>query len=219
MKLQAKSGKLIHSGRSNSCLYIVTIVVLLLLAAGAVIYFVLSHDRSNWDTTDHDDHHPNRTTRGVAVDVKSCHENSTTVLSQLRLSPYPLQMPSNVSASFSLLVGRTIKRKTIMKYKLMKKVFFWWITIDPPTPAPSDICDVWPLPGPDCPPAYMDAGIPCSCPIPVGLFELDILSRVGFLGDFGLPKVVASGRYWAQIDVDDEDGNKLLCHEVEIDIN
>lgn len=217
MRLQPKTAKLIHSKKSSNFLYICTGAGLFLLAAGTFIYFLLVNDWKHSDHHDPDIHHPNRSRSGVAIDVRSCSENGTTVLSLLRLDPYPVHMPGNVSASFNLHVGRTIRRPTTMKYKLMKKFLFWWITID--APAASDFCDVWPLPGPHCPAAYSEAGIPCSCPISPGDYELASLSQVGILQDFGLPMVVQSGRYWAQIDVDHENGEKLLCHEMELNIN
>lgn len=218
MKLQAKAGKLIRSGhgKCNKCLYIGTAVILSVAAAAAVTYFFLVNGNRGKDVHDRHPHH-NTTTEGVAIDVKSCSDESTTILSNLRLHPYPLIMPGNVSASFDFLVNRTIQRPTVMKYNLMKKVLFWWVTVS--EPAAGDLCDVWPLPGPSCPPVYVEEGIPCSCPIHAGSYKIASLSPIGFLYDLGYPKLVERGRFWAQIDVKDKEGNKIVCHEVEIDIN
>jgi hypothetical protein len=199
----------------------VIITIVTAIACGYLVHKIQLNNLGN--DSDHDNLSPrdsSNKTIGKLVSIKSCSKKSTTKLSSLRINPYPIRMPGNVSASFTLQVNKTIARPTIMRYKLMKRLFgLLWVTVDAPA-VPSDLCDTWPIPDPaHCPESFTNAGIPCSCPIAAGEYMVKKLSHMRYLYDFGLPTIVESGRYWIRVDVDNGHGGKILCHELELDIN
>ena len=101
--------------------------------------------------------------------------------------------------------------------RIQKKVSFFWIDIPCENGQGScdypDFCDHWPLPSP-CPPAYPQYGIPCTCPILQGDYNLPP-SIVGHITSIG-PTWLDQGDFRLKAWITDNSGRQLVCVQLNL---
>ena len=101
-----------------------------------------------------------------------------------------------------------------MSIRLQKQVGPFWITVPCEGGFGScdyrDFCSHWPLPGPDCPNAFVQNKIPCSCPIPAGSYNLPY-SDLGRFTTSSIPSWLENGMYYVKSWIRDTSGNTYIC--------
>lgn len=78
-----------------------------------------------------------------------------------------------------------------------------------------DFCKKWPLPGPDCPEAYQNNGIPCECPFSPGKYNLPE-SIIAFVKGTKLPKWLEKGDYKLKAWLSEPNNEFALCFELKL---
>lgn len=150
-------------------------------------------------------------------------------LSRIEVSD-PVILPGNLSIGFEGVTSKVLDRGSPFKVRMQKKVGFLWVDVpcqNSNGPGSNrigscdykDFCNHWPLPGPDCPQAYKDNGIPCTCPFPIGKYSMP-LSFVGAITQVKIPQWLAKGDFkiTAWITPKDSD-DKLICLDLNLKLD
>ena len=106
--------------------------------------------------------------------------------------------------------------------RIKKKVAWVWIEIPCDSSGMGscdydDFCQQWPIPGPECPTAYQENGIPCNCPFAIGKYNLPS-SVVGYIGASSMPKWLEKGQYHIKAWLSEPDNEFALCLQFNMNI-
>merc|ERR1712055_40268 len=112
------------------------------------------------------------------------------------LMPDPIRLPGNLTVAVSGGSGTELMSPLKLELEIKKKVVFVWIAVpcvdDLGSCTYDDICKLDPFDPDNCPPPFSTYGLPCTCPIDPGYFDIDATT---FYVSQSLPGGLASGDY------------------------
>jgi len=137
-------------------------------------------------------------------------------LKNLTLSPDPVKLPGNITASAGAEVGINMMSPLAVSLKLKKKIFGVMVEIPCIDNVGScDYSDVCPmLQNITCPPELQKYGIPCHCPISKGSYFLPTTS-IAVPVPASVPSWLESGDYEVEAHIS-EGGKPVACIHVTV---
>ncbi|XP_064607889.1 ganglioside GM2 activator-like [Liolophura sinensis] len=142
---------------------------------------------------------------------KNCGKASDPIkLMNFSVSPDPVVLPGTLSIGFAVVSNKTVVSPLSADVVIQKKVGSSYITVPCVGTFGSchyqDFCQLL-APIPQCPPEFMQKGIPCKCPFKQGNYTLPNIT-------FDLDAVpLPSGEYHGKIDLS-YDGTHMGCFEI-----
>ncbi|XP_047441199.1 ganglioside GM2 activator [Mugil cephalus] len=159
----------------------------------------------------------------LGFDWENCGQSDDpAVLKSLSLSPDPINIPGDLTASASGSTSVELESPLAVSLTVKKEVAGFWVKVpcveDFGSCNYKDICDILSQlipPGQDCPEPLHTYGLPCHCPFKAGSYSLP-------QSDFSLPRVdlpywLTNGKYQVQ-GVLGGGGKELACLKVELAI-
>ncbi|CAL8262545.1 unnamed protein product [Lota lota] len=160
----------------------------------------------------------------VGFDWKNCGQpDAPAVLKQLELSPDPIAVPGDLTASASGSTSVQLASPLSVNLTLEREVAGFWVKIpcldelgSCHYPDACSILDQLIPPGQDCPEPLHTYGLPCQCPFKAGTYSLP--ESVFYLPNTDLPYWLTNGNYRAQ-GVLGAQGKELGCLQVALSLH
>ncbi|CAL8307312.1 unnamed protein product [Arctogadus glacialis] len=160
----------------------------------------------------------------VAFDWKNCGQpDAPAVLKQLELSPDPIAVPGDLTASASGSTSVPLASPLSVNMTLEREVAGFWVKIpcldelgSCHYPDACSILDQLIPPGQDCPEPLHTYGLPCHCPFKAGTYTLP--ESDFYLPHADLPSWLTNGNYRAQ-GVLGSKGKELGCLKVALSLH
>ncbi|XP_059919172.1 ganglioside GM2 activator-like isoform X2 [Gadus macrocephalus] len=160
----------------------------------------------------------------VAFDWKNCGQpDAPAVLKQLELSPDPIAVPGDLTASASGSTSVPLASPLSVNMTLEREVAGFWVKIpcldelgSCHYPDACSILDQLIPPGQDCPEPLHTYGLPCHCPFKAGTYTLP--ESDFYLPNTDLPSWLTNGNYRAQ-GVLGSKGKELGCLKVALSLH
>lgn len=157
-----------------------------------------------------------------AFNWKSCGPATDPISADVKLSPDPLSIPGNITASGSANLKVDLVAPVKLALTIQKKVLVW-ITIPCIDEVGSctypDLCEKlaeqFP-PAAGCPPPFSTYDLPCNCPIKAGSYTLPPSEIV--VDDSGVPSFLTSGDYKVKAVMTSSSGAQLGCFDMEVSL-
>ncbi|KAG7272885.1 hypothetical protein CRUP_002279 [Coryphaenoides rupestris] len=160
----------------------------------------------------------------LGFDWKNCGQpDAPAVLKTLELSPDPIAIPGDLTASASGSTAVELAAPLALNVTLERQVAGFWVDIPCLDEVGSchyrDVCsllDQLVPPGQDCPEPLHTYGLPCRCPFKAGTYSLP--ESEFYLPDADLPYWLTNGNYRAQ-GVLGAQGKELGCLKVALSLH
>ncbi|KAM4555279.1 ganglioside GM2 activator [Odontesthes bonariensis] len=165
-----------------------------------------------------------RKAKVLGFDWKNCgRPDAPAVLKNLTLSPDPITIPGDLTASAAGSTSVELAAPLSLKVTLEKEVAGFWVTVPCVEELGSchyqDACDILNQlipPGQDCPEPLHTYGLPCRCPFKAGSYSLP--QSDFYLPYVDLPYWLTNGNYRVQ-GVLGSQGKELGCLKVSLSIH